>query len=93
MGLLMLPFKLPLLPLRGVIWLGEVLRDEAERELHDPAEVRRELEEAEAKAREGELSEDEVSQVQEDAAARMVGPAATGDQAASGTPADNGAGR
>jgi Gas vesicle protein G len=93
MGLLTLPFKLPLMPLRGVLWLGETLRDEAERELHDPARVRRELEEAEAEARAGNLSEDELAQVQQDATARMVGPAAAGDQPASRPPADNSAGR
>ena len=78
MGLLTLPFRLPLMPLRGVLWLGETLRDQAERELHDPAAVRRELEEAEAEARAGNLSPDELSRVQEEAAARMVGPAAAG---------------
>lgn len=84
MGLLTLPFKLPLMPLRGFIWLGETLRDEAERELHDPAAVRRELEDAEAEARAGDLSEDELDRVQEDATARMVGPAAADDSRASG---------
>lgn len=85
MGLLTLPFKLPLMPLRGFVWLGETLRDEAERELHDPARVRRELEEAEAEARAGDLSEDELSRVQEDATARMVGPAAAGDRPEGGS--------
>ncbi len=78
MGLLTLPFRLPLMPLRGVLWLGETVRDQAERELHDPAAVRRQLEEAEAEARAGNLSGDELSRVQEDATARMIGPAATG---------------
>jgi len=76
MGLLTLPFRLPLMPLRGVLWLGETLRDQAERELHDPAAVRRELEEAEAEARAGNLSPDELSRAQEAATARLTGPAA-----------------
>jgi Gas vesicle protein G len=93
MGLLTLPFKLPLMPLRGVLWLGETVRDQAERELHDPAAVRRELEEAEAEAGAGNLSEEELSRVQQNATARMIGPAAAGGQRASGRRTDNGAGR
>jgi Gas vesicle protein G len=76
MNLFTLLFRLPLMPLRGFLWLGETLRDEAERELHDPAAVRRELEEAEAEARAGYLSEDELSRVQVDATARMIGSSA-----------------
>lgn len=93
MGLLDLPFRLPLMPLRGVLWLGETLQDEAERQLHDPARVRRELEEAEAEARAGNLSQDELSRVQENATARMIGPAAAGGRRASGRRREHGAGR
>ena len=84
MNLFTLLFRLPLMPLRGFVWLGETLRDEAERELYDPAAVRRELEDAEAEARAGDLSEDELSRVQEDATARLIGPAASGDRASGG---------
>ena len=76
MGLFSLPARLPLMPLRGVLWLGETLRDEAERQQCDPAAVRRELEEAEAEARAGNLTQDELSRVQADATARLIGPAA-----------------
>jgi hypothetical protein len=78
MDLFTLLFRLPLMPLRGFLWLGETLRDEAERELRDPAAVRRQLEEAEAEAQAGYLSQDELSRVQVDATARILGPAATG---------------
>jgi hypothetical protein len=91
--LLTLPARLPLMPLRGVLWLGETLRDQAERELHDPAAVRRELEEAEAEARAGNLSPDELARVQEAATARMIGPAAAGGRRAGGRRGDHGAGR
>ncbi len=93
MGLLTLPFRLPVMPLRGVLWLGETLRDQAERELHDPAAVRRALEEAEAEARAGNLSADELSRLQEDATARMIGPAAPGGRRAAGRRANHSAGR
>lgn len=78
MNLFTLLFRLPLMPLRGFLWLGETLCDEAERELHDPAAVRRALEEAEAEAQAGQLPADELSRVQAAATARMIGPAATG---------------
>ncbi|HEY2128315.1 MAG TPA: gas vesicle protein [Streptosporangiaceae bacterium] len=84
MNLFTLLFRMPLMPLRGFLTLGEILRDEAERELRDPAAVRRQLEEAEAEARAGYLSQDELSRVQVDATARMLGPAATGGRRASG---------
>jgi hypothetical protein len=84
MNLFTLLFRLPLMPLRGFLWLGETLCDEAERELHDPAAVRRALEEAEAEAQVGHLSEDELSRVQADATARMIGPAAASGRRAGG---------
>lgn len=65
-------FKLPLMPLRGVITLAGLITDEAERELHDPARVRRELEEAESKRAAGELSEEELSEVEERATSSLI---------------------
>jgi hypothetical protein len=84
MNLFTLLFRLPLMPLRGFVRLGEILRDEAERELRDPAEVRRELEETEAEARAGNLSGDELSRAEEAATARLTGPAAVGGRRARG---------
>jgi hypothetical protein len=74
MNPLTLPFRLPLLPLQGVIKLAEILRDEAERQLNDPMEIRRQLEEAEEAHRAGELSSEEVAQVQEAAVRRLTPP-------------------
>jgi Gas vesicle protein G len=84
MDLFTLLFRLPLMPLRGFLWLSETLYEEAERELHDPAAVRRELEEAEAEAQAGYLSEDELSRVQAEATARMIGPASDSHRRVSG---------
>lgn len=72
MGLLTLPFKLPLLPLRGVIRLAEVIDEQAQRELHDPARVRRELEDASARRAAGEITEEELSQVENAAVSSLV---------------------
>ena len=74
MGLLTLPFRLPLLPLQAVIRLAEVIGDQAERELHDPARVRRELEEAQRRHTAGEISDEELSWIENEATSRLLTP-------------------
>jgi hypothetical protein len=72
MDLLTLPFRLPFLPIRAVARLAEVIRDQAERELHDPAAVRRQLEEAQEARVSGEISDQELAQVQDEATGRLL---------------------
>ncbi|GAB2829350.1 gas vesicle protein GvpG [Actinocorallia aurea] len=73
MGLVTGLLTLPLAPVRGVAWLAECLRDEAERQLFDPAEIRRELAEV-ARAREaGELTEDEADALEQALLDRLTG--------------------
>jgi hypothetical protein len=72
MGLLTLPFRLPFLPLQAVVQLAEVIRDQAERELHDPAAVRRQLEEAQEARVSGEISDQELAQVEAEATGRLL---------------------
>lgn len=72
MNLLTLPFRLPLMPLQGVIKLGEILQEQAERELHDPASVRRQLEEAEQARASGEASDEQVAQAEHQAVGRLL---------------------
>lgn len=43
MGLFTGLLTLPLAPVRGVAWVLEQVVDEADRELHDPARIQREL--------------------------------------------------
>ncbi|MFE3451675.1 gas vesicle protein GvpG [Nonomuraea sp. NPDC059194] len=86
MGLFSSVFGLPLLPLKGLIRLAEVLRDEADRQLHDPAEARRELEEIEAAQAEGRLSEEEAAEAMSLVLQRLTGQAAT--QQDTGLPKD-----
>lgn len=73
MSLFTLPFKLPLLPLRGVVKLGELIQDRAEQELHDPAAVRRQLEAVEEAQRAGKLSPEEAAEAEQHAISRVVG--------------------
>ena len=72
MGLLTLPFRLPFLPVQGVIKLGELLQEEAERQLRDPARIRRELDEAQRRYEAGEISEEEFTQIQDELASTLV---------------------
>ena len=72
MGLFTLLFRLPLMPLRGFIRLGEMLHEQAEQELHDPASVRRQLEEAHQAQVSGEISAEDAAQVQGQAVGRLL---------------------
>lgn len=67
-------FQLPFLPLRGVIKLGELIQDEADRQLHDPARVRHELDEAQRRYEAGEISDEEFTQIQDELAGTQVAP-------------------
>ena len=79
MGLLGLVVRLPVLPVQGVVWLAETVRDQAEQELYDPSAVRRELDDAQRAAEAGELSEEELGRVHEEVVGRLVrAPAAGG---------------
>ncbi|MBF6471281.1 MULTISPECIES: gas vesicle protein GvpG [Nocardia] len=73
MGLLSTILTLPVAPVRGVIWLGELIQDQVEQQLHDPATMRRELEEIDAAAAAGRLSEEERKQAQQAVLDRMTG--------------------
>jgi Gas vesicle protein G len=72
MNPLTLLFRLPLMPLRGVIQLGEKLHEQAEQELHSPASVRRQLEQAEQVHAAGEISDEDLARVQAQAVDRML---------------------
>jgi Gas vesicle protein G len=69
---------LPTLPVRGVLWLGRVIQDQAERELHDPASIRHMLEEAETAKRQGRISEADEERVEHKAVDRMMPQSGTG---------------
>jgi hypothetical protein len=74
MALLTLPLRLPFLPIQTLIMLAEMLQEEAERELNDPARIRRELEEAEWQRARGEISDEDLSRIQEEVVRGMVRP-------------------
>ena len=88
MGLLTLPFRLPLLPVQGVIRLAELIQEEAERELANPVSVRQELETIEQAEKTGELSEEEVAEAEQAVVSRLPRPSAPGGSPAPGERAD-----
>lgn len=81
MGLLTLPLRLPFLPVQGVINLAGIIQEQVDQQLHDPAAVRRQLEEIEAAREAGEISEEQAAEETRAATERLVGP---GPPAASG---------
>jgi hypothetical protein len=72
MGLLSGVLTLPLAPVRGVLWLGQKLEDEARRQWSDPATVRRELAAADAEYEAGRLSAEERDRIQDELVARLL---------------------
>ncbi|GGT10193.1 gas vesicle protein GvpG [Nonomuraea spiralis] len=73
MGLGTLLFGWPLMPIYAVVKLGELMRDQVERELHDPAVVRRRLEEVEQARADGRISAEEEDRAVEEILRGMVG--------------------
>jgi hypothetical protein len=72
MNPLTLPFRLPLLPLQAVLRLGELIQHEAERQLADPATIRRELEQIQQRLESGQIPEQEAARAEQDAVTRFT---------------------
>ena len=77
MEVLTLPFRLPFLPVQGVIKLAELIEEEADRQYRDPARIRRELEEAQRQRDAGEITDDELAQIEDELTSILVAPAAS----------------
>ena len=66
MGLLGSMLLLPVAPVRGIVWVAEVVADEAEREMAATADPARRLEELAAKTANGEITPDEAARLEEE---------------------------
>ena len=77
MGILTGLLTLPLAPVRGTIWIAEVLLEEAERQMSDPAFVEQQLADAEAAYERGELTDDEFADIEDELLARLLGGGGT----------------
>jgi|RhiMetdeSRZDD1v2_1073273.scaffolds.fasta_scaffold185150_3 hypothetical protein len=74
MGVFSAVAGLPLAPVRMLLALADVLEAEAERQLYDPARVRRELEEIEATQEMGAVSPEEAGRQTQRALDRLIRP-------------------
>ena len=72
MGLVTGLLGLPLMPIHGVVWLGEQILSEAEGQLHDPARIRAQLEQVDEARRRGELSDDECAEIENELLERLL---------------------
>jgi hypothetical protein len=72
MDLVTLLPRLPLLPVKGVIRLAELIGEEAEAQLRDPGQVKAELAEAQRLHEAGEISGEELAWRQRDALGRLT---------------------
>ncbi len=72
MDLVSLTFGAPLLPLRGLVWIAELIQEQVELELRNPASVRRQLEQIEEARAAGLISEEEENLAMEQALGRLT---------------------
>jgi hypothetical protein len=72
MGLLSGLLGLPLAPVRGVVWVADVIRQQAEKQYYDPAEIRRQLELVDTARRNGELTEEDAADLENELLARLM---------------------
>jgi hypothetical protein len=72
MGLLTLPLRLSFLPLQAVIRVAELIGEQAEQQLNDPARIRRELEEAQRLWAAGEISDEERDHIEHEVTDQLV---------------------
>lgn len=67
--------RLPLLPVTSLVKIGEIIQDQVNQELYDPASVQRQVEAAEEAGKSGEISAEEVKDIQEESVGRLLAPA------------------
>jgi Gas vesicle protein G len=72
MGLLTGLLTLPLAPVRGTMWVAEILLEEAERQMRDPALVEQQLDEAEAAWERGDLTDEEFAEIEDELLGRLL---------------------
>jgi hypothetical protein len=77
MGLLTTLLTLPVAPVRGVLAIAQVIKMEADRQLYDPAAIRREIEEVDAAADRGDLGGDERQEAEQRLVGRLTGGGGT----------------
>lgn len=72
MGLLTGLLGLPLAPVRGVLWVAEQIKDQAEEQYYDPVRIRAQLERVDEARRAGEVSEEEAAELENELLQRLM---------------------
>jgi chorismate mutase len=72
MGLITGILGLPLAPVRGTVWVAEQILEQAEEEYYDPVKIRAQLDEVDRQRREGELSEEEATRLEDELVDRLL---------------------
>lgn len=72
MGLISGLLTLPIAPVRGVLWLAEQIRDQAEEQYYDPARIRAQLDRIDEARRSGELSAEECTEMENELLQRLM---------------------
>jgi hypothetical protein len=71
MGLFTGLLTFPLAPARGVVWLAEVLKEQAEAQLYDPGRIAAEMQQVADDVASGTISEEEAAAREEDLIRRL----------------------
>jgi hypothetical protein len=72
MGLLSALVTWPLAPVRGVGWIGEQIRREAERQYYDPAAIQEQLDQLEDARAQGLITDEEADAIEDDLVQRLL---------------------
>lgn len=72
MGLITGLLTLPLVPMRGTVWVAERILEQAESEFYDERVIRAQLLEIEAAREAGEIGEDEAAQAEDILLERLI---------------------
>ena len=72
MGLITGLLTLPLAPVRGVAWVAEQIKEEADRQWSDPATIQAALSDIEAMRESGEIDEAEADAREEELVQRLI---------------------
>lgn len=72
MGLITQLLTLPIAPVRGVVWVGEKILEEAESQYYDPAEIQAALDDVDARHRAGQLTDAQAADLEEELVQRLI---------------------
>jgi hypothetical protein len=72
MGLITSLLTWPLAPVRGVAWIAEQVRQEAERQWLDPAALQEALDDVQARREAGLIDDDEADRIEDELIERLL---------------------